>query len=172
MRLCSGQNDAVLEWLSKRVDFTLSPLTKLIWCVSDLDGTLLGAMGFGGRMGRTWGSISIAITEPHATPSLVRAGACFLFGTMQARAGYVTITSKRHNWIDSLERIIGFEEVDRVENGAGPREDRPVGSERGRVPECLGGLQQIRSHVVSPRHLRARRIPTLRPGVSLAWWWV
>ena len=123
MTLHQGPSDTVLHWLSQRVDFTLSPLTRLIWATSDVDGKLMGAMGFGGRMGRTWGSISIAIADSQCAVPLTRAGACFLWGTMQARAGYVTITSKRTQWLDSLERIIGFEEVDSVENGAGPGED-------------------------------------------------
>lgn len=121
--LHAGQSDTVLTWLSQRVDFTLSPHTYLLWVTSDLDGSLLGAMGFGGRMGRTWGSISIALVHPRAATSLIRAGACWLFGTMCAQAGYVTIGSRRTNWIESLVRVIGFREVDRVKGGLGPRED-------------------------------------------------
>ena len=123
MRLFSGQNDTVLAWLGRKVDFNLSPQTHLIWTTSDLDGSILGAMGFGGRMGRTWGSISIAMVHPRAALPLVRAGAGWLFGTMQAAAGYVTIGSRRHNWIQELEGTIGFVEVDRVRHGLGHRED-------------------------------------------------
>lgn len=121
--LHSGQNEAVLAWLGQRVAFTLSPQTHLIWATSDLDGVLLGAMGFGGRMGRTWGSISIALEHPRAAVPLVRAGAAWLFGTVGAAAGYVTIGSRRHNWIRSLCRTIGFYQVDRVHQGISPRED-------------------------------------------------
>lgn len=121
--LHSGQNDIVLDWLSRKVDFTLSPHTHLIWATSDLDGTILGAMGFGGRMGRAWGSISIALTHPRAAMPLIRAGACWLFGAQDAAAGYVTISSKRTNWVRSLVRTIGFREVDRVKNGVSHRED-------------------------------------------------
>jgi len=123
MRLHAGQNDAVLDWVSRRVDFTLSPHTRLIWVTSDVDGSLLGAMGFGGRMGRTWGSIAIALAHPRAAVLLVRAGACWLFGAQAAQAGYVTISSKRKLWISSLVDVIGFREVDRVKGGIGPGED-------------------------------------------------
>jgi hypothetical protein len=105
------------------VDFTLSPHTYLIWICSDLDGTLLGAMGFGGRMGKTWGSISIALVHPRAAVPLIRAAACWLFGVQEAQAGYVTISSKRLPWIRSLVRTIGFVEVDRVKSGISPKED-------------------------------------------------
>jgi len=123
VRLQAGQNDVVLAWLSKRVDFMLSPHTRLIWAVSDVDGTLLGAMGFGGRMGRTWGSISIALAHPRAAVPLIRAGACWLFGAQEAQAGYVTISSKRTDWIRGLIQTVGFVEVDRVKQGIGPKED-------------------------------------------------
>ncbi len=126
MRLFSGKNEHVLHWLSQRVDFTLSPHTHLLWALDEETGIILGAMGFGGRMGRTWGSISIAVVIPQVTVPLVRAGAGFLFGSQQAAAGYVTISSKRTVWIRSLERVIGFREVDRVRNGIGPREDLVV----------------------------------------------
>ena len=122
MTLYSGQNDAVLAWLGKRVDFTLSPHTYLFWDTSDLDGTLLGAMGLGGRMGRAWGSVSIALAHPRAALPLVRASSAWLFGAMDAQAAYVTISSKRTNWIQSIVQI-GFKEIDRVKGGIGPRED-------------------------------------------------
>jgi len=121
--LYSGQNDNVLAWLGQKVDFTLSPHTYLIWATSDVDGTLLGAMGFGGRMGKTWGSVSIALVQPRAALPLIRASASWLFGAMEARGAYVTISSKRTNWIESLVQIIGFREVDRVRGGISPRED-------------------------------------------------
>lgn len=123
MRLLSGQDDVVLKWLSKKVDFTLSPHTHLIWACSDVDGHLLGAMGFGGRMGKTWGSISIALANPHAAMPLVKAGACWLFGAQEARAGYVTISNRRGQWIQSLIKTVGFREVDRVRAGISHRED-------------------------------------------------
>ena len=123
MRLHSGQNETVLAWLGRQVDFTLSPHTYLIWATSDLDGTLLGAVGLGGRMGRTWGAVSVALVHPRAALPLVRAAACWLFGVMEGRAAYITITSKRTNWIKSVVNVVGFREVDRVKSGVGPRED-------------------------------------------------
>lgn len=123
MRLHSGKNDSVLEWLARRVDFTLSPHTHLIWATDDMDGRLLGAGGLGGRMGRTWGSISVAVVDKRASVPLARAIVCWLFGVAAAEAGYVTISSRRTPWIRALVRTIGFVEVDRVKNGIGPRED-------------------------------------------------
>lgn len=126
VRLFSGQNDAVLAWLGKRTDFTLSPQTQLIWATSDIDGTILGVVGAGGRMGRTWGSLSIAIAAPRATLALLRAGVSWLFGAHQAAAGYVTISSKRKVWINQLVRVVGFVEVDRVVGGINGHEDLVV----------------------------------------------
>jgi hypothetical protein len=123
VRLFSGQNDAVLAWLGKRTDFTLSPHTQLLWATSDIDGTLLGAMGFGGRMGRAWGSVSIAIIQRRCIVPLIRAACELYFGQQQALAAYVTISSKRKRWIEQLVQVIGFAEVDRVPRGISDRED-------------------------------------------------
>jgi hypothetical protein len=41
-------------------------------------------------------------------------------------AGYVTISSKRKQWIDSLCNVIGFYQVDRVARGINHREDLVV----------------------------------------------
>lgn len=121
--LHSGQNEAVLAWLSRKVDFTLSPHTHLIWATSDLDGTILGAVGLGGRMGKAWGSVSVSFVHPRAAVPLVRAAVCWTFGVQDAQAAYVTISSKRTAWVRSLIRTIGFREIDRVKGGVGPRED-------------------------------------------------
>ena len=123
MTLFSGQNDAILAWLGKRVDFTLSPHTHLFWATSDLDGSILGAVGMGGRMGRAWGSVSAAFADPRAALPLVRAAVAWTFGYQDAQAAYVTISTKRTNWIQSLVRVIGFREVDRVKGGINSRED-------------------------------------------------
>ena len=123
MRLHAGQHEGVLHWLSRQVDFTLSPNSYLLWASDDMDGHLLGAMGFGGRMGKSWGSISIALVEKSAGLPLIRAGACWLFGRQDARAGYVTISSKKRHWIESLVKTVGFVEVDRVKWGIAPHED-------------------------------------------------
>jgi hypothetical protein len=88
-----------------------------------MDGTLMGALGFGGKMGKTWGSISIALAQPLAMVPLSRAGACWLFGAQDAQAIYATISSKRKLWIQAIIQTIGFREVDRVRGGIGPRED-------------------------------------------------
>ena len=122
MKLHSGQEPWVLDWLCRRVDFLLPPNTHCIWGLGD-DGAILGAMGFGGRMGKTWGSISIALAEPRAAVPVVRAGSCWLFGTQSARAGYVSISSRRETWIRSLVKTVGFTEIDRVPSGISPRED-------------------------------------------------
>lgn len=124
--LHSGQNGAVLNWLSHRVDFTLSPDSQLFWATSDLDGSIVGAVGAGGRMGRTWGSISIALVNPQVSVPLMRMGFCWFFGTMNAAAGYVTIGSRRKKWIQSLCRTVGFYQADRVKMGISPREDLVV----------------------------------------------
>jgi hypothetical protein len=122
VRLFSGSEPWVLDWLSKRVEFILPSNTHLIWGLGD-DGGLLGGMGFGGRMGKTWGSISIALVEHRAAIPLIRASACWLFGAQEARAGYATISSRRSEWIDSLVRTVGFREVDRVRAGINHKED-------------------------------------------------
>ena len=122
MRLESGQEPWVLDWLARRVDFLLPSNTHLIWAVAE-DNTLAGAMGFGGRMGKTWGSISIALANPLAAMPLIRASACWLFGAQEARAGYVTISSKRGQWIHELIQVVGFREVDRVKAGISNKED-------------------------------------------------
>jgi hypothetical protein len=123
VRLHSGQHEGVLFWLSRQVEFTLSPNSHLLWATDDMDGRILGAMGFGGRMGKAWGSISIALAEKQAGIPLIRAGAAWLFGMQEAKAGYVTISAKRKRWIESLVRTVGFVEVDRVKWGIGPHED-------------------------------------------------
>ena len=121
--LHSGQNDAVLAWLGQRTDFTLSPRTYLIWATDDLDGSIRGAVGAGGQMGRCWGSLSISVLSQRAMLPLLRAGVGCLFGTMGAAAGYVTISSKRKRWIHQLTKVVGFYQVDRVSRGISDRED-------------------------------------------------
>ena len=121
MRLQRGQNDVVLGWLGRSVNVTLDPHTILVWAS---DGEqILGAVGLGGRMGRTFGSISIALETTRVALPLVRAAAILLFGELHAAAGYVTIGSRRYRWIHSLKRAIGFKEVDRVRSGMGGSED-------------------------------------------------
>jgi hypothetical protein len=121
--LHAGKNEAVLAWLGQRTDFTLSPNTHLIWATSDVDGTLLGAIGMGGRMGRTWGSVSIALAHSRAALPLVRAAVDQVFGAWGSAAAYVTIGSRRPDWIRQLINVIGFYQVDRVHGGISPRED-------------------------------------------------
>ena len=121
--LHSGQNDAVLTWLGQRTDFTLSPHTFLIWATDDVDGRILGAVGAGGRMGRTWGSLSISVERQAAMVPLLRAGVSVFFGQWDAAAGYITISSKRARWISQLCKVVGFYQVDRVSRGISPRED-------------------------------------------------
>lgn len=121
--LHSGHSDAVLAWLGQRTDFILSPSTFLIWATDDLDGRILGAVGAGGRMGRTWGSLSISVEREAAMLPLLRAGVGWFFGQQHAAAGYVTISSKRANWIRRLIDVVGFYQVDRVHRGISNRED-------------------------------------------------
>lgn len=122
VKLQRGHSEEVLSWLSRSVNFTLDPHTILLWATSD-EGHVLGAIGLGGKMGRTFGSISIALTTSRVALPLVRAAAVLLFGELHAVAGYVTIGSRRPKWIQSLKTAVGFKEVDRVRCGLGPKED-------------------------------------------------
>lgn len=121
-----GQSQAVVDWLSQRVDFTLSPHTLVLYATETWDGPILGAIGLGGRMGRTWGSVSIALENPRAALPLVRAAAIQLFGELRAAAAYVTIGGARAHWIAELKKAIGFFEVDMVPNGIAPGNDLVV----------------------------------------------
>jgi hypothetical protein len=122
VKLFSGQNAVVLEWLSKRVDFALSPQTQLLWASTGFEGPILGAIGFGGLMGKTFFSVSIALDSSKAAIPLVRAAVQLGFGIFGGKAAYINISSKRGEWIQSLERVMGFVEVDRVPDGLRPGE--------------------------------------------------
>jgi hypothetical protein len=123
MKLFVGHNEVVLDWLSKRVDFELHPQTYLLWAATDFNGPLLGAMGFGGLMGKTWGSVSIALEDPRAALPLVRAATRLIFGVHGGQAAYINISANRAEWIHSLKNTIGFQEVDLVPDGLKPNED-------------------------------------------------
>lgn len=123
MKLFSGQNRVVLEWLSRRVDFDLAPSTYLLWAADVEGGPILGAMGFGGLMGKSLGSISIALENPQAGRPLMRAAARLFFGGYGIRGAYISIPARRTEWIASLKQVIGFQEVDRIKEGFAPGVD-------------------------------------------------
>jgi hypothetical protein len=123
IKLFAGKNDTVLAWLSKRVNFELSPQTQLIWAADGLQGPLLGAVGFGGMMGKTWFSISVALEDKRAALPLVRVATRLGFGVNEVQCAYINISSNRGRWIHSLEHVIGFREVDRAKDGVAPGED-------------------------------------------------
>ena len=123
MKLFSGQNDVVLKWLCRRVDFNLSPQTYLLWAAEDVDRPLLGAIGFSGLMGKTLGSVSITLEDPRAALPLIRAATRLIFGGYEGQAAYINISSRRTRWLESLKRVIGFVEVDSVKDGLRPGED-------------------------------------------------
>jgi hypothetical protein len=123
VKVFGGQNEAVLDWLSQRVNFSLMPQTYLLWASTDFTGPILGAIGFGGLMGKTLGSVSIALDEPRAAIPLIRASTRLIWGAYEAKAAYIYVSSKRMDWMSSLQRVVGFEEVDRVVDGQAPGED-------------------------------------------------
>ena len=80
-------------------------------------------MGFFGLMGKTLASVSIAVDDPKTALPLIRASTRLIFGANGIRSAYINISSKRVDWIRSLERVIGFRAIDVVKDGLGPSED-------------------------------------------------
>ncbi len=123
MKLYSGQNEKVRQWLGKRLEYNLAPSTHLVWVAGGPTGPIYGAMGFGGLMGSTFGSMSIAVERPRAALPLVRASCHQIFGAFGARAIYLNVSAKRTEWLASLIRTVGCVEIDRVPDGLKPGED-------------------------------------------------